>query len=130
MGGIVALLYGIVAYLVFFASFLCAIGFVGNWVVPLSVDTGGPASSFGTALIINVLLLSLFAVQHSVMARPGFKAVWTKIVPEPVERSTYVLLASLLLFLVYWQWRPMSGDIWNVQDAAIAPFLTGKGPSP
>ena len=125
MGRIVALLYGVVAYLIFFASFLYAIGFVGNWVVPLSVDAGGAASSFGTALMINVLLLGLFAAQHNVMARPAFKAAWTKIVPEPVERSTYVLFASLLLFLLYWQWRPMTGEIWNVQDAAIAPFLTG-----
>ena len=74
MGRIVALLYGVVAYLVFFASFLYAIGFVGNWVVPLSVDAGGVASSFGTALMINVLLLGLFAAQHNVMARPAFKA--------------------------------------------------------
>ncbi len=125
MGRIAALLYGIVAYLVFFASFLYAIGFIGNWVVPQSVDVGGAASPFGTALLINVLLLGLFAAQHNIMARPAFKAVWTKIVPEPVERSTYVLFASLLLFLLFWQWRPMTDEIWNVQDAAIAPLLTG-----
>ena len=125
MGRIVAFLYGTVAYLLFLAVFLYAIGFIENMVVPQSVDAGGPSSLLGQALLINVALLSIFAVQHSVMARPGFKALWTKIVPEPVERSTYVLFANAALALLFWQWRPMTGEVWNVAGSGIAPVLVG-----
>jgi protein-S-isoprenylcysteine O-methyltransferase Ste14 len=109
--------YGVVSYLAFVIAFLYAIGFIGNFGVPRSIDTGRTASVV-PAVIINLVLLSVFAVQHSVMARPAFKRWWTQIVPQAVERSTYVLLSSLALFLLFWQWRSLPAVVWDVESAA------------
>jgi protein-S-isoprenylcysteine O-methyltransferase Ste14 len=115
----IAFLYGLVAYFTFFATILYAIGFVGGLVVPKAIDTG-PDSSATEALVVNLLLMSLFAVQHSVMARKQFKQWWTQYLPKPVERSTYVLLASLTLLLLFWLWRPMPAIVWRIDNPDIA----------
>src|SRR5215813_4959679 len=118
MKRILAFVYGVACYGMFFATFLYAIGFLGNFGVPKSIDSG-PEDSTLTALAIDGGLLALFALQHSIMARPWFKRAWTSIVPEPVERSTYVLFSSIALLLLFWQWRPIGGVIWDI-DAGIA----------
>ncbi len=119
-----ALLYGMAAYFVFFGSFLYAIGFVSGLPVPKTIDSGPTAPPI-EALIVDLVLMSVFAVQHSVMARPQFKQWWTQYVPKSVERSTYVLLASLALILLFWQWRPIPATVWQVGNPQIAMALTG-----
>lgn len=119
--GFIAAIYGFVCYVFFLGSFLYAIGFVGDVVVPKAIDSGAGAAP-AQALLIDLLLLGAFAIQHSVMARPGFKRVWTRVVPHSVERSTYVLLSSLLLALICWQWRPLPSPVW---DATASPLLAG-----
>jgi methanethiol S-methyltransferase len=124
MGRFIALLYGLAAYLVFFFAFLYAIGFVEGLWVPKTIDTG-TVVPMTEALIVNLLLMSLFAVQHSVMARRQFKEWWTQYVPKSVERSTYVLFASLALVLLFWQWRPMPDVMWQVANPSAAMVITG-----
>ena len=123
---LLTLCYGGLAYLIFFGTFLYAVGFVSGYVVPKTVDTG-PASSLTTALLVNLVVMSIFAVQHSGMARQGFKKLFTRFASPAIERSTYVLLASLTLILLYWQWQPMPAVVWNIEAPVLAGVVTAGG---
>lgn len=119
-----ALVYGLVAYAFFFVTILYAIGFVGNLVVPKGIDDG-PVEPLGRAVAINLAMLAAFGVQHSTMARPAFKAWWTRMVPVVIERSSFVLITSVILLITFWQWRPMPTTIWRVEAGWAAHFITG-----
>ncbi len=118
MGRILALLYGVICYLGFLGLFIYWVGFLGNIGVPRAIDSA-PQGPLGTALLVDFSLLALWGLQHSVMARPTFKRWWTKLVPRPVERSTYVLMSNLCLALIFWQWQPLGGTIWNVENPTV-----------
>ncbi len=124
MGKIVSFIYGVIAYGVFLIAFLYAIGFIGDLVVPKSISSG-ESGPIGQAFLVNLVLMSLFALQHSIMARPGFKKWITSFISPAIERSTYVLLSSLILILMYWKWQPMNDVIWASQNESIASLITG-----
>ncbi|MGH6738693.1 MAG: methanethiol S-methyltransferase [Bradyrhizobium sp.] len=124
MGRLIAFLYGALCYAFFFITFLYAIGFVENLLVPQTIDVG-PQAPVTEALIVNLILMSLFAIQHSVMARPQFKQWWTQFVPKAVERSTYVLFSTAALALLCWQWRPITAVVWHVENPMVAHLLIG-----
>ena len=122
MKKIIEFAYSLIVYVMFLGTFMYAVGFIGNFIVPKSIDSGVEQNTV-TALLINSLLLGLFAMQHSVMARPGFKAHWTKIIPKTIERTTYVLAANLCLILLFWQWAPLKGIVWDIQTPIVAGFM-------
>lgn len=118
MRSLLHVLYGLFSYVTFLAAFVYAVGFVGNAGVPKAIDSG-EAGPWLPSLVVDVCLLALFAVQHSVMARKGFKRAWTRVVPKALERSTFVLFASAVLILLFWQWRPIPQVLWSVTDPAM-----------
>src|SRR5215467_1000734 len=121
MGALLSAVYALTCYALFLGTNLYAVGFVGDLIVPKTLNTG-PGGPLTEALIVNTLLLGAFGLQHSVMARSGFKRWWTQVVPPAVERSTYVLATCLVLALLFWQWRPMTDVVWKA-DATLNVFL-------
>ena len=128
MGRVIALLYGVTCYAMFVATFLYSVGFVGDYpvdgLISITIDSGTPGPLV-PSILINLLLLGVFGIQHTVMARPGFKSVWTKVVPKSVERSTYVLLSNLALIFLFWQWQPMPEMVWEVPGVIAYDILAG-----
>ncbi|NEP04045.1 MAG: isoprenylcysteine carboxylmethyltransferase family protein, partial [Okeania sp. SIO4D6] len=124
MSRILAFIYGVVCYLISMITILYSIGFVGNLIVPKTLDSDFDGSLIN-GILIDILLLGLFAIQHSLMARQSFKKWWTKIIPHPIERSTYVLMASLALLLLFWQWHSLGGIIWNIQSPIASNIIYG-----
>jgi methanethiol S-methyltransferase len=124
MGRVIALCYGVLSYVVFFVTFLYAMNFLLGQIVPKTIDNG-PNVPVSEALVVDLVLMSIFAVQHSVMARKQFKRWWTQFVPKSVERSTYVLFASLALVLLFWQWRPIPAVIWQIDNPTLASVVIG-----
>lgn len=122
MKRILSLFYGVLCYFAFFGTILYAIGFVGNLLVPKTIDSN-PEVPLLNAILVNASLLLLFALQHSIMARPAFKRWWTRIVPEHLERSTFVLLSSLCLMLMMWQWQPIGGIVWSTENKTVKDIL-------
>jgi len=122
MGKIISFLYGVISHVLFLLVFMYMVAFLGNFIVPKSIDSGA-VGAFGLALIVNILLLALFTIPHTIMARPGFKQWWTTIVPKHIERSTYVMISNLLMILLMWQWQPMVGVVWSVENPVGAPIL-------
>jgi protein-S-isoprenylcysteine O-methyltransferase Ste14 len=120
----IAFLYGLASYAIFLVTFLYAIGFVSGLATPKTIDTGTVVPMV-EAFIVNVLLMSVFAIQHSVMARKQFKQWWTQFVPKSVERSTYVLFSSLALILLFWQWRPIPTVVWHIDNPQVAMAVIG-----
>lgn len=118
----IILVYGVVVYVIFLGSLLYAIGFVGGFVVPKTIDSGA-SGELATAIVIDLTLLSVFAIQHSVMARPVFKRWWTQVIPPAMERSTYVLASSVVLILLFWLWQPIPSVVWHVTHQWIAGAL-------
>ena len=124
MKKITIFVFGILAYALFLFAFLYSIGFVGNFIVPKSIDTG-TETTFLQAVLVNIMLMGVFALQHSVMARPSFKEWWTTIIPKAAERSIYVMLSNLALILIFWQWRPITTVIWEVESPVLTYAIYG-----
>lgn len=124
MSRILAFIYGVVCYLISMIAILYSIGFVGNFIVPKTLDSNLDGSLINR-ILIDISLIALFGIQHSLMARQNFKKWWTKIIPHPIERSTYVLMASLTLLLLFWQWHSLGGMIWNIQNPIVSNIIYG-----